>query len=306
MPVPVYVISLERDADRLRAVVDQLRPYRFLELIHVKGFAGRDLPDPVCHVLTGNVWSHHHKGTLGCFMSHLNAWQMVAESDAPFSMVVEDSAIFSNCDLLETLQLPPGSHLVFCNRRTAYPVQDAGQAAAGVLFRSVDPVPAHIETHGMAVGSDGYLITPAGARKLLEYVKVDRLFSHVDLRMLAYCLDQNTIPAPDTLRKTGRNVLNFRRSFNASHRLAGYTMLPSLTGRARISSTRVIEDEAGKQTIVTRPIILSDAEQADGERHCDTDAQSAGPAVPPPAGSPFGQFMRGILGRISASGRAGR
>jgi GR25 family glycosyltransferase involved in LPS biosynthesis len=245
MSLPVYVINLDRDAERLETVRRQLAAWKFLRLVRVRGFAGRELPDVVCHVLTTNAWSHEHKGTLGCFISHLMSWQMIARQDEDVALVVEDNADFSQCGVLERLRLPPDAELVFCNARTAYPdgapVQDAPR------FRPVEPVAAFVETHGRAVGGDGYLLTRAGAEKLVRYAIADRLFSHVDLRLLAYCLAPSAAETAEHYAGSGKTVMEFRGIFNQAHRLRGYSMVPAMTDRrANIVSTRMLEDEAGK------------------------------------------------------------
>ena len=194
MTTPVFIINLDRDEQRLHDTISQLNNFPFLEVLRFPAFQGRTLPNRACHILTGNSWSHEHKGTLGCFLSHLAVWEVIANDTAyDYALVVEDNARFSNCEVLDGLELPEACDLVFCNSRTAYPDEHGSHGVP--RFRPLDPVPAYIETHGRAVGTDGYLLTTSGARKLLEFVTKDRLFSHVDLRMAAYGLDPATAPA---------------------------------------------------------------------------------------------------------------
>jgi GR25 family glycosyltransferase involved in LPS biosynthesis len=242
MTLPVYVLNLDRDTERLASIKRQIGSHAFLDLIRVAGFAGRQLPDPACHILTGNPWSHEYKGTLGCFITHMHAWQAVAGQDRDFAMVVEDSATFEHTALLRDIAIPADADVVFCNRRTAYP----GEVSRDVHFRPLAPVPAFVETHGRAVGTEGYILTQAGASKLLRFVAVDRLFSHVDLRVLAYCLEPNDQPIPTGFQGAGRTVLQFRREFRRQHYLRAYSMWPPITDRRYdLFSTRALEDEAG-------------------------------------------------------------
>jgi GR25 family glycosyltransferase involved in LPS biosynthesis len=249
MTLPVYVLNLDRDTDRLAAMSRQIARHDFLAGIRVPAFAGRQLPDHACHILTGNPWSHHYKGTLGCFISHMMAWQKIAAHKQAFALVAEDSAVFSHIDLLRHIAIPADAELVFCNRRTAYPDDEPAEPETALYqmrFRPVDPVPAFIETHGRAVGTEGYVLTPAGAAKLLRFVAADRLFSHVDLRLLAYCLEPNDPPIPASFQGAGRTVLQFRREFRHQHHVRAYSMWPPVTDRPfDLSSTRAHEDQAG-------------------------------------------------------------
>jgi len=248
MKIPVLIVNLDRDEERFVRTVTQLQRYPILSPLRLSAFPGRILPDHVCHILTGNAWSHEHKGTLGCFISHVSAWETVARDEAAnFTLVVEDNAEFSNCELLANLVLPPNCDLAFCNSRTAYPGQ--GRDPHSVLFRSVDRVPAFVESHGHAVGTDGYILTPRGARKLIEFVTADRLFSHVDLRMLAYGINPLTYPSPDEFSKAAKTIFEFRRTFDKKHYINAYSMVPYLTHRPlQLPSTRVVEDLSGKQS----------------------------------------------------------
>jgi FkbM family methyltransferase len=254
MNVPVYIISLERDAQRLKLVMNQLKRYDFLDLIWAKAFPGRELSDPLSHILTGNAASRDHKGTLGCFISHLSVWHSIANAEAPFALVVEDNAGFENCELLDGFIPPPDFDLIFCNARTAYPDRDTDANDNSLRFRSLEPVPAYVDTHGTGIGTDGYIISKAGAKKLVDFVTEDRMFGHVDVRMLAYCLDPCKSRPMDNLRRAGRTAERFRAQFKPTSHLAGYTMLPSLTRRALNQSTRVIEDMAGQQEPLSRQL----------------------------------------------------
>jgi GR25 family glycosyltransferase involved in LPS biosynthesis len=174
--IPVYVINLDSDIDRMTVLLNQTCDMPRLSIRRVQAFRGRDMPDLLCHILTRNIWSHENKGALGCFISHTVAWQEIANQSEPFGIVAEDDAFFENYEMLATLTLPRDADFVFCNQRTAYP-----EANADVALRPVEPVLAYVLEHNMSVGTDGYILTQQGAKKLLEFVQCDLLFSHIDL-----------------------------------------------------------------------------------------------------------------------------
>lgn len=250
MQVPLFIINLDRDGDRYLNTVRQLQKYDFISPIRISAFPGRIIPDHICHLLTRNQWSHEHKGTLGCFLSHFSAWESVAKfSDNEFVFVAEDNAQWLRCDILDGLRLPPESDLIFCNARTAYPT--ASECSAEVAFRPVEKIVPFIETHGRAVGTDGYIITGSGARKLIQFVYQDGLFSHVDLRMLAYALHPTSYPSADAFNKASKTVVQFRQQYPATHQLNAYSMAPPITDRwMSLTSTRSIEDSEGKKSLM--------------------------------------------------------
>jgi GR25 family glycosyltransferase involved in LPS biosynthesis len=114
---------------------------------------------------------------------------------------------------------------------------------------------AYVEDHRKAVGTDGYLLTKTGAQKLLRFIARDGLFSHVDLRMLAYCLPPEVTESDSAYVGAGKSILRFRRITKPAHRLTGYSMTPSITKRTtQNASTRIIEDEAGKAVAFSEPV----------------------------------------------------
>ncbi len=238
--VPVYIITLPNSPARVAAIVEDLsRHDSFIEINKIEGVKGGLLPDIVCRMLTRNEWSVNHKGVLGCFLSHARVWQMVATRSEPFSLVLEDDAILQNVESLDSLVCPEAWDIAFCNARTAYP-QSAGHDQS---FRSVNPVPQYATGHGQAIGTDGYLVTPQGARKLLSYVERDSFFTHVDLRMMSYALTDgwdSDFPAEGKMTDTLRGL---RKPYPAEHRLLAYSLFPPITSHANILSRRQLEDD---------------------------------------------------------------
>jgi len=222
--IPVYVVNLEADVAKLQNIRDQVAGYDFLNLIRVPGVDGTTLPSAACYPLTRNEWSVNHKGTLGCFLGHAHAWEIIAESEDPFSLCIEDDVRLYNLDILNGLRVPNGIDLVFCNDRTCY------QPGGGVpSFLPLPPALAHAMTHG-SIGSYGYLLTPAGARNLLDFVKQDSFFSHVDLRLFAYGIthaEADAIELPEF--RIARDMCAVRRTYDAAHYIETRVLSPFLT-----------------------------------------------------------------------------
>lgn len=250
MRIPTFVINLDRDRERYEAISAQLWAVSHIEPIRVSAFAGRTLSHTAAHILTGNSWSHEHKGTLGCFLSHVGVWETVSRySDVPFALVTEDNANFIRIDMLKDLNLPHDCDVAFCNWRTAYPVD--GQSDDVPYIRGIDGVLPYVAMHGQAIGTDGYLITPNGARKLVQFVAKDGLFTHVDMRMFAYAIDV-TESSNDGTVEPERTVNALRKVYHSSHRINAYSVYPAITERRLgIESTRVKEDQGGSQSLIT-------------------------------------------------------
>src|SRR5262249_721607 len=100
-------------------------------------------------------------GALGCYATHIKAWQEILRQDLPYALVVEDDAILA-ADLPQALAglvtaLPKGWDMVHLGAEPDRASCDLVQLGSRriVQFSRVPP------------GTFGYLLSRVGARKLL-------------------------------------------------------------------------------------------------------------------------------------------
>ena len=188
----VLVINLDRSAVRMVEIERQfagmaVRPRRLsatdgalVPLAAARRLAGRDVVPP---------------GTLGCFMSHVAAWEALLAGEEECALVIEDDVIpqVSLPAGLGGLGLPPGWDVVWVNDRMA-PQVDL-DAATGFTVHGLAGVMRGFWPETTAPGADGYLISREGARKLLAWVTADGMADDVDWRMVAYGLTREEVEA---------------------------------------------------------------------------------------------------------------
>jgi GR25 family glycosyltransferase involved in LPS biosynthesis len=238
MKMPTYIVTLPDNPARIEEIKVELLAYSFIETIVIEGLRGGLLADAACRTLTRNAWSVNFKGALGCFLAHARIWQLVTQRSERVSLVLEDDSILENLDVMNGMDLPEDCDVAFCNARTCYHVE--GQV--GPIFRSLAPVPQFVITHGQAIGTDGYLITPKGAEKLLSFIEKDSFFSHVDLRMMAYSLERGwdtEFPAEGQIID---NLKVLQNTYSENHKIKGYSFYPPISQHAGGLSRRHIED----------------------------------------------------------------
>jgi hypothetical protein len=186
MVVPIYIINLDRDVDRYRSAITAFEGIPGFRTVRINAVSGRELPEAICHLIAQSETWAERRGEIGCFLSHVKAWEAVATSAEPYSIIVEDDATSAGLELIRDVDIPDGADLVFLNARMSpgRPWGSAGKPPA------VLPISASFENlaAGGGVGADGYLITPNGAIKLLSAIKKDYCFGHVDWRILRYCV----------------------------------------------------------------------------------------------------------------------
>lgn len=85
--VPIYVINLKRRPDRLRACLSRLPKKKKKDVVTViDAVDGRDLD-------TATWKTRLTRGEIGCFLSHLQALDIIAHGRAPYGLVLEDDAV---------------------------------------------------------------------------------------------------------------------------------------------------------------------------------------------------------------------
>ncbi len=237
-PAPhIAVINLDRNAARLAELDGNFaacRPPRF----RVPGIEGSRLPAAAIARLGGDPAM---RGTLGCFLAHAAAWEAMLAHDLAYCLIVEDDVIplFDLPERWGMFALPDALDLCFVNDRMAPPPDRTG-------FR-IHPLAGAMRAFPYwrnAPGADGYLLTAAGARKLLAWVAQDGFAADVDWRLLAYGLtpaEQAALPADSHASW----ALSRLAAPSRPDRLAAAVMSPPLIRTVPLASDREDENRAG-------------------------------------------------------------
>ncbi|WP_420959825.1 glycosyltransferase family 25 protein [Brucella sp. IR073] len=173
MPIPVYVINLDRSTERLQAVQDSAARFGIL-IRRVPAVDGSALPQSALGDLDAAGFRRRHgkhvmPAEIGCYFSHLNVLEEIARGEAPYAVIIEDDIEFTADFLpfLEALTRLSGWDAVkLVNHRTS-------------LFRRFWRVDSHYSIgrcgHGPLGSSAAYVVTRRGAKKILTALKPMRL-----------------------------------------------------------------------------------------------------------------------------------
>lgn len=152
------VINLAQDKERWQQTRAALHPYVGLHVIRVDATDGRTLmPGRVAR----DRGDPRFLGRLGCQLSHAVAWQMALHLRGPYVLILEDDS--NPHDLERLADAPEGYDLVWVNDRACRKNRDPKN-----------------------LGTDGYLVSPAGAEWLLDLFNRDGFAGHLDARLEAY------------------------------------------------------------------------------------------------------------------------
>jgi len=197
--IVTYIVNLDRDKERLANLLALLKDEPILDIRRVAAVEGRQLPELVRRKISGHpAWADKYV-EIGCFLSHVKLWEMIARQTDEFSLVLEDDATPRGLRRLATMERPADADLVFVNDRMC----EGGRGDPVTTEVFCVPFLRGLEKLNRTrrgAGTDGYILTPAGAARLLEAVNTDLCFGNIDGRLLRYCADREELDAnfPDS------------------------------------------------------------------------------------------------------------
>jgi GR25 family glycosyltransferase involved in LPS biosynthesis len=239
--ITVLIMNLERDTERLTHIMRQFQELSGFEVQIVKGIAGETLPDSVYLALTDGEQGPARKGTLGCFLSHVRAWETVAKMQGNFAVVLEDDVNIIDLDAIRGLRIPADAEFIFINERMSARWHNADFTVVGM-----PDVLLCLDASRRNLGGDGYVLTPSGARKLLAACQTDLYSGHVDGRLLRYVTsagDVENLPPESWTKKVISHHHNKRRMPELGL-LRGYSVSKPLVQQRGIASSRERADAA--------------------------------------------------------------
>ena len=240
--IPVICINLDGDIERWSHIERLLPSISGIDLHRLPATNGRQLSDNACHLLVGSEQWISRRGEIGCFLSHVRAWEIIAKSLVPFCVVIEDDISLLGFERIEMLKFPDKFDIIFINDRTSPGGRDSSICEIPVclpISRSLDA----LNRTKDGVGSDGYLITPVAAQKLLDATEKDLYFGNIDWRLMRYCVSEELLnkyfinSRVDLVIKNHHNPL-LRPAWNI---LLGYCLSHPLVGFGTFKS-RIDED----------------------------------------------------------------
>ena len=188
--VPVFIINMDSDEARRETILDQFASLPGFDLHIVSGVVGSAIPGVAGKRLVENqLWAETMKGTIGCFLSHVSAWEQAARSEQPFALIIEDDVDLKHLHLISQIDFPETAELIFVNDRMCPPAdRSRGLRTVRIIesLRNLDRLKA-------GPGGDGYLVSPAAAGKLLDACARDLYFGHVDGRLLRYATTEDDL-----------------------------------------------------------------------------------------------------------------
>jgi GR25 family glycosyltransferase involved in LPS biosynthesis len=227
--LPAVIINMDGATDRWDRVSAAFAAERRIAIRRQPGVLVAALPQASIAALNGGAPTG--RGALGCFLAHCAAWEAIVQTDAPWTLVIEDDAAPRGLPFLFEADIPDDADIVWTNVRG----DPAGRGSRPGVPHVVPLVETLRRKSGLpvgpaALGTDGYLMSRAGAEKLVAAVRKDRFSGHVDWRLVRYGLTESArqefASAPWFASPNG---LNAGRAHVAWGILTAYACSPAVT-----------------------------------------------------------------------------
>jgi GR25 family glycosyltransferase involved in LPS biosynthesis len=186
---PTFIINLDSDEQRRQKMFSQLSDQKTFDVYIIDAIPGRIIPESARRVLAQDASWASHKGTMGCFLSHVKAWEAVATAASPFGVVLEDDVDVTALADLKDIDLPQDAEIIFLNDRMSPEEKHEGPAKVIPLWNALRK----LDKLKSGAGGDGYLLTSIGAKTLVSACLKDFYFGHVDGRLLRYAASQSDL-----------------------------------------------------------------------------------------------------------------
>lgn len=199
----VYVINLDDNIKDWHRIHNLL--HKTYRIERIPGVQGDQLNAEQQAIINPHYKMYLTRSIIGCALAHVRCWQKVVDDSSQTVLILEDDAIFS-ADFDQVLQksldhLPTDWDLLYlgcfglCKPKDQYDFTDRLQSN---WLR--DEFSIEGKTHGPStlssysrlgvpeapLGAYAYVISNAGARKLLNFIQEDGILNHIDIQINHY------------------------------------------------------------------------------------------------------------------------
>lgn len=243
-PVPLVVrrpdmlvlyVNLDQDRQRLERLRSELAS-QGIAGERIAAVPGNTMPRAARAFIPGA--SDTPPGTLGCYLSHIRAWEAIVDSGREGAIVLEDDLRLLR-DLAECYDLAraSGYDLVYFNNRMSPKEQTAGGAA---LVPLAEIMMEKVATGDFNGGTDGYYLARAGAQILLDMVARGGVWGNVDWAMVSASFGGDGVPQLAANQELWQRLDKMTRYYKLSTPLlkAASLRLPAVRHAGWMGSTR--------------------------------------------------------------------
>ena len=212
--MPILVINLASSTERKSGIVGQFEGSERRPTF-VRAYDGHDPRFPFYRFRKlGGLWwdsdSECKPGAFGCYLSHAKCWKRIARGRTKYALVLEDDVRIS-FDALDAFSADAVGDfdVIFVNPQTRAYLKHVADPSDWVELGALITRLVQDGTFARSIpapGGFGYVVSKAGARKLLRMMRTRGICMGVDYALVLNSLDRGQL---DCLRKMAPDALPF-------------------------------------------------------------------------------------------------
>lgn len=195
--LPIHVINLRKDERKRRITSRVLANAGYRNVNILAAVEATTLPDSVFRAVLADTPLARSlgAGTVGCWLSHVSAWEEIANGHDTWSIVVEDDVIpeFHSSALVDLLPQLESYDFVWLNDRMSGMSNSIGDQTKP---EPIDPwgLFAYWGEGRTAVGAYAYMLKREAAERLVSLAAASGVCGHIDGLMAAWTVGKHVNP----------------------------------------------------------------------------------------------------------------
>lgn len=199
----VYLINLDKDVKRLFDSKKECKKIG-IEPTRIDGVYGKWLSEEDTNGTVDKVYFNFgSKSAIGCAMSHVKAWEKMIENNDSSSLIIEDDVVI-DIDFINKfneIDIPDDYDIIYlgctngCDIDKKYSFEFPlvkYYISQNKYAKKVMKINEHIYVPSLPLALHGYILSLKGAKYLLDNIRKDKIYNHIDAQILKYLKNANS------------------------------------------------------------------------------------------------------------------
>jgi GR25 family glycosyltransferase involved in LPS biosynthesis len=192
--IPVYIINLKQDTQRLSDTLRECREQKLINITRIDAVNGKELDDSeIQKVATFIGRNTATKSIIGCAMSHIKTWETILENNNNIALIFEDDISLCN-NFVDQLKskleaIPNDFDMLYIGCEVGCDVNNKSNMDMTVTRMllgkgyNFEIINSEIYVPRFPLAFHAYIVSKKGVHKLLKLAK-DKIYTHIDAQVL--------------------------------------------------------------------------------------------------------------------------
>lgn len=194
----IYIINLDKDNERYNESLIQAKKISFKQPIRISGIYGKNLTDKeFLELPVDKLYSKIGlKSAIGCALSHVKAWQTMIDNNDESAIFLEDDVLIDDnfIDLFNSMKIPNDYYIIYLGSLIGSDIEKkyslefplARLYLGKGYTKKVKKINDNVYVPALPLGLHGYILSNIGAKYLLDNIKKDKIYNHIDAQIIKY------------------------------------------------------------------------------------------------------------------------